>query len=252
VHNKASLVTALLLLVTSQAQSVVLNGGFELPGLPPLELSKSLTNGSTFLPGWTVVDNALGELPFYGKNDLDDLAFSGAYGVALNQGSGITTTFRAEPNRFYEFSVWLSPDSCKVCEPPSPLEVTISGNTYVLPYVSGWSRQTLQFYTTNSINTLKLFNASSSPDLKRFKIDDVSVLQVPGATLGVQLLPVVTLTGNIGSKYEIQSAATLNSPTWKFLRTITLSNSPTFFLDTNLVSNFDLLPLQIYRAIRLP
>jgi hypothetical protein len=230
-----------------QAQSVLLNGGFELPGLPQGENQRFLTNGSTFIPGWTIINDGVGQPPFYGNRELNDAVLNGEYGLVLNQESGVKTTFRTQVGEFYEVGLWLRPDDCKGCSTPAALRVTISGNVVYLPILQGWTYQTVQFYATQSVNTLELYNPASTPDFKRYTIDDVVVQKVPGAVLGARLQPVVTLEGTIGAKYQIQAANDLHAPLWTTLTNLTLSNSPTLFLDTTSTSRF-----RIYRAVRVP
>jgi hypothetical protein len=230
--------------------SVVLNGGFESPGLPPGQDILYLTNGSTYVSGWTVIDDGVGQPPFYGNTDLNDAVLNGEYGLVLNQESGIKTTFRAQVGAFYELSLWLRPDDCPGCQTPAPLRVTISGNATPLPIVSGWSFQTLQFYASNSVNTLELFNPASRSDYKRWTLDDVAIREVPGAVMGARLQPVVTVEGTVGARYQIQWASNLNAPIWTTLTNIVLSNSPSFFLDTNSF-NPGAPPQRVYRAVRV-
>ena len=231
------------------APNLVLNGGFELPGLPANQNVLYLTNGSTYISGWTALNDSSGQPLFYGNTDLNDAVFSGEYGVVLNQGSGIRTTFRTEVGSFYEFGAWIRPDDCPGCVTPAPLRLTLAGRVLELPIREGWSYQTVQFFATNSVHVLELFNQSSTPDFKRWTIDEISVRKVQGALLGVRLQPVVTVEGTIGAKYQIQAATNLHAPLWTTLTNITLSNSPTLFLDTNFTGN---LQHRIYRSIRVP
>ena len=243
-------VLLLLMLATaagSNAQNVLSNGGFELPGLPAGVNRLFLTNGSTFVSGWTVVDDGVGQPPFYGNTELNDAVLNGEYGLVLNQESGVSTAFRAEVGAFYEVGLWLRPDDCSGCVTPAPLRVTISGNAVYLPIVEGWSYQTVQFYATQSRNTLQLYNPASTSDYKRYTIDDVVIQKLTGAILSARLLPVVTIEGTIGSRYQIQSATNLNATLWTTLTNLTLSNSPTLFIDTSNLGRF-----RIYRAVRVP
>ena len=245
----------LLTLATSallSGQNVIRNGGFELPGLPENEDVKFLPNGSTFISGWTVIDDGVGQQPFYGTRRLNDAVLNGSYGVVLNQESGIKTTFTAEVGAFYELSLWLRPDDCRGCVTPAPLRVTLSGNSISMNLVEGWSYQTVQFYATNAANSLEIYNPASTSDFKRYTIDDVAIRQVPGAVLGARLQPVVTVEGTIGAKYQIQAANNLNAPIWTTLTNLVLSNSPTFFLDTAPVDSSGGARQRIYRAIRVP
>jgi len=226
------------------------NGGFESPGLPSNQDMRLLPDGSTFLPGWTVIDDGVGQQPFYGNTDLNDAVLNGEYGLVLNQGSGVKTTFATQFGSFYELSLWLRPDDCMSCDSPAPLEATIAGTTYHLTQLSGWSFQTIQFVATKRLSTLELFNPSSPRDFKRYTIDDVAIRKVNGAILTARLAPVVTVEGTLGAKYQIQAATNLTAPVWTTLTNLTLSNNPTFFLDTN--SYTPSAPLnRVYRAIRV-
>jgi len=165
----------------------------------------------------------------------------------LNQGSGVKTTFRAEVAEFYELSLWVRPDDCPGCTTPAPLRVSVGGNVVSLPVEEGWTHQKVEFFTSRSLNTLELFNPASPSDYKRYTIDEVVIQKLTGAILTARLLPVVTIEGTIGAKYQIQSATTLTAPMWTTLTNLTLSNSPTLFIDTSGLGRF-----RIYRAVRVP
>jgi hypothetical protein len=234
-------------------QEIISNGGFELPGLPNNQTQQHLTNGSSFLPGWKVLDDGIGEPLFYAQRPLTEAAFDGGFGVMLNQGSGLTATFRAQPGSFYELALWVRPDDCRQCVTPAPLRVTIAGNVHFLPLVSGWSRQTIQFYATNSINTLELFNPSSTPDAKRFGVDAVSLTKLGGAVLAARFFPGLIIDGVPGAKYQIEAAPNLESITWQTLTNIVIPFSPYLYMDVDLKRPFDYPPRQrIYRATRIP
>ena len=251
----ALLILALAVLPLSRAQNLIFNGGFELPGLPSGQDMLLLTNGSTYITGWSIIDDGVGQRPFYGNGDLNDAMLNGEYGLVLNQGSGVRTVFRTEVGAFYELSLFVRPDDCRSCVTPAPLRVTISGNSanrpiiteVRLPITPGWFHHKVQFYSTHTVNNLELYNSSSTPDSKRFAIDDVAIQKVDGAVLGVSLRPVVSVEGDIGAKYQIQGATNLNAPMWNILTNLILSNSPTLFLDTSTTA-----PHRIYRAIRVP
>lgn len=243
---------ALLWIQGSFGQNPILNNSFEIPGLPEREQSRFLTNGSTFIAGWTVVDDGVGEPPIYVKGPYSEAIVTGEYGLILNQGSGVKTVFHADAGAFYEFAVWLRPGTCKVCVSPAPLEVTISGNVYHLPLVEGWSRQTIQFWATNALNSLEIRNPSSPADFKQFGIDEVSVTKLNGATLGVRFYPGVIVNGFLGQHYEIQAANDLNSPSWVTLTNIFLTNSPYIFIDLDPKRPTEYPPgNRIYRAIQV-
>ena len=194
-----------------------------------------------------MINDGVGQPPFYGNTELNDAVFSGEYGLVLNQGSGVRATFRAEIGEFYEVSLWVRPDDCPGCSTPAPLRVTVGGNVLSLPVEQGWTRQKVDFQATRSLNTLELFNPSSSTDYRRYTIDDVVIQKLTGAILSARLLPVVTIEGTIGARYQIQSATNLNATLWTTLTNLTLSNSPTLFIDTSNLGRF-----RIYRAVRVP
>jgi hypothetical protein len=245
-----ALTTSAFLHGQSGGQNLLPNGGFEVPGMPANQNMQLLTNKSTFVPGWIAIDDGVGQPPFYGNTDLNDAVLNGEYGIVLNQGSGLKTSFPTDVGAFYEFSIWLRPDDCLSCDTPAPLRVNISGTVYHLALASGWTFQTIQFVSAAPVNTLEIFNPSSPRDYKRFSIDDLAIRKVPGAILSAQLRPVVTVEGILGAKYQIQSATNLTAPMWTTLTNLTLSNNPTFFMDTN--SFTPSAPFhRIYRAVRI-
>jgi hypothetical protein len=254
VRTYAFIIVAFAASVLLQAQlaqpNLLPNGGFESPGLPSNQDMLLLTNGSTYVSGWTVIDDGVGQPPFYGNTDLNDAVLNGEYGLVLNQGSGVRTTFRTEFGSFYELSLWIRPDDCMSCQNPAPLQVTIGGASYLIPQLPGWTYQTIQFFATNRLSTLQLFNQSSPRDYKRYTIDDVAIRKVDGGILTVRLAPVVTVEGTIGAKYQIQAATNLTAPVWTTLTNLTLSNNPTFFMDTNNLSPAAT-RTRVYRAIRI-
>jgi len=241
----------LALLATASGQNLILNPGFEQPGLPNNQLTRPLENGGNFIPGWSVLDDAIGEKPYYAQSPNSDAILSGSYGVILNQGSGLKTTFRAEVGSFYELSVWIRPAECLQCSSPAPLEVRIGASTYFLPLVSGWSRQVVQFFATNSVNTLELINASSPSDFKQFGLDDVSLVKQPGALLAARLYPGIVIQGFTGQKYQIQAASSLDDMSWQTLTNITLTNRPFLFFDVDPGNPLETPPRRIYRAIQV-
>ncbi len=244
----------LSLAVSTSAQNLILNGGFELPGLPANQPSRSLSNGDTYIAGWTVVDDGTGDKSMYVQGPSTDAIQVGNYGLLLNQGSGVRTTFRAAAPSFYELSFWLRPSSCKLCVSPAPLQVTINENVYTIPLIQGWAHPTIQFYTTNSINTLELLNASSPSDYKQFGLDEVTITTVKGSLLAFRFYPGVILNGIVGQHYDIQAAPDLSAPTWTTLTNIFLTNSsPYIFIDMDPKRPLDYPPpRRLYRAIQVP
>ena len=236
------------------AQNLVANGSFELPGLPPSELTRLLPDGDTTIPGWTVVDDGIGQRPIYAQRPNSDAVIQGNHGLILNQGSGIKATFRAQPGNFYELALWIRPGDCMQCVSPAPLRIRISGVSYLLPLVSGWSRQTVQFWVTNSVNSLEILNSSSPSDFKQFGVDDVSITKVQGTSLDIRFYPGVILEGIVGQHYEIQAATDLNAPVWQTLTNIFVTNAmPIIYFDADVKRPLDYPPKRrVYRAVQVP
>jgi hypothetical protein len=242
------------IIVEAGAQNLILNGGFEQPGLPSNEQKRFLANESTFVAGWNVIDDGVGEQPFYVRRPFSEAVLSGEYGILLNQGSGLRTTFRARPDTFYELSLWIRPSECTQCQSPAPMRVMINQTRYILPLVSGWSQQRIQFWATNSVNTLEILNPSSPADYKQYGVDDVSVMKVNGATLNIRMYPGVLIEGFPGERYEVQATTDLNAPSWVTVTNILLTNSPVLFIDMDPKRPLDYPPKErrIYRTVQVP
>jgi hypothetical protein len=75
------------------------------------------------------------------------------------------------------------------------------------------------------------------------QFDDFQFTPDPG--LDVHMYAGLTLSGSIGTTYEIQYSTNVNGPTWQPLADITLTNSPYLYFDTNSASA----PKRFYRAV---
>jgi hypothetical protein len=75
------------------------------------------------------------------------------------------------------------------------------------------------------------------------QFDDFQFTPDPG--LDVRMYAGLTLSGSVGSTYEIQYSTNVNGPTWQPLADITLTNSPYLYFDTNSASA----PKRFYRAL---
>lgn len=240
--------------ICAPAQNLLTNGSFESPGLPNSQPMLLLTNGSTFITGWTAIDDNIGQPPFYTQRPRTDAVLNGNFGVILNQGSGLATSFLAEPGALYQLTVWVRPNDCIQCVTPAPLRVTISGTSYTLPLVSGWSQQTVQFFAPKLHNTLELLNPSSSSDYKQFGLDDVQILKLPGPVLKARFYPGIVIEGFPGQKYQIQAAPSLGAgATWETLTNIVIPVSPYLYMDVDPKRPYDYPPARrIYRAVQVP
>ena len=242
----SSIATALFAapLVTAQigGPNVVINGSFESPGLPRGQSTRPLVNGETFVQAWTVVDDSGEFSPVYTTHNVAH----GSYAIVLDQQSGIRTTVRTQPDTFYELGLWVEADDCAACVEPAPLRITLGGQTVFIVPVSGRAYHRVQFRLSSAVNTLEIFNPSSTGAIKQYYIDDVSLRAVPATTLSARLMPVITIEGIIGARYEIQAATNLLAPVWTTLTNITLSNNPTLFIDRD-----PLFRGRTYRAVRV-
>ena len=75
------------------------------------------------------------------------------------------------------------------------------------------------------------------------QFDDFQFTPDPG--LNVQMYAGLTLSGSVGTTYEIQYSTNVNGPTWQPLADITLTNSPYLYIDTNSTSA----QKRFYRAV---
>lgn len=253
-HPVVVLKTKLLLLIgiaaviaaSSRAQiagpNVVINGSFESPGLPRGQSTRPLVNGDNYIQAWRVIDDSGEFAPLYTTHNVSH----GSYAVVLDQQSGIRTTVRTLSDTFYELGLWVEADDCAACVEPAPLRITFGGQTVLIPPVSGRAYHRVQFRTSSTVNTLEIFNPSSTGAIKQYTIDDVSLRTIPATMLTARLMPVITIEGIIGARYEIQAATNLLAPVWTTLTNLTLSNNPTLFIDRD-----PLFRGRTYRAVRV-
>lgn len=75
------------------------------------------------------------------------------------------------------------------------------------------------------------------------QFDDFQFVPDPG--LDVRMYAGLTLSGSVGTTYEIQYSSDLNGTNWQPLADITLTNSPYLYFDTNSASA----PKRFYRAL---
>jgi hypothetical protein len=230
----------------------IANGDFESPGLPGREDFRYLTNGDTFVTGWTVINDGLGEPLYYVKRT--NSVYEGQYAIALNQGSGMQTILATDLGSLYEVSFWIrsQPLGCASCFPPSPLRVTVADVVTNFPVIEGWSYRTVQFIATNATPRLEIFNPSPAGDFRGYVLDDVNVVKLTAPVLDELLYPGIVLTGQVGATFQIQITDNLSNSPWEPLTNVLLPSSPFLFLDIDPTRPFDYPPKRMYRAVQLP
>ena len=145
------------------------------------------------LPGWTVFDDGIFEPPYLGKlPGYTNVVHHGTYGIALNQGSGIRTTFATDSNAIYRLEFWLKLQGNVT---PSPLQVTIAGIVTNIPITTVWTRHSLRFTATsiNAAAVLQFNNVSPVGKGLTIGLDEISLVRYP--LLQATLLPALFLEG---------------------------------------------------------
>lgn len=203
-HLFAALATAVAAVNSTQAQNLLANGDFELPGFGVPPYYRYTANGdSSTLAGWTVINDGIGEAPYvmhagYPAYDATGIPH-GTYAVSLNQGSGLRTTFPMVGNTAYELSFWVRPGEADGSGhfTPDPLAVQVAGVTANIPPTgSGWSYHTLVFIAPSSdpAALLEFLNPSPVGDFRGWAIDAVAIATVvPEPAWGA--LPMAGLAG---------------------------------------------------------
>lgn len=163
------------------AAGLVSNGGFEAPGT--VTTYQYLSNGdSTSIPGWSVSDDGAGEKPYLmNKNrpggSYTNRVFEGSFAIALNQGSGITTTFPVTAGTTYTLTFYARKNNTTGY---APLEVTVAGTTTgfadITTSFQGYA-YTFTATTTDPAAVLRFTNPSPTPDYKTYDLDAVSVVE---------------------------------------------------------------------------
>lgn len=184
---------------------LITNGDFEQPGLSAAIGDQSanyryLSNGDTFLPGWTVIDDGTDEMPYLFRSDRFS-TLQGNYSVWLNIGSGVTTTFATVAGRTYELSMLMYESDNNGAGPAAPLQIDVAGfsTTFTGPFQQVVTR-TYQFTagSTDNAASLRLFDASNGGgNFAGYKIDAIDINEVESvplptsAALGIGLLGLV-------------------------------------------------------------
>ena len=177
------LLTAMLPLSSTLAANLLSNGGFESPGTVATYLF--LSNNATSVTGWTAIDDGVGERPYLmNKNrpggNYTNRVVEGIYAMAINQGSGIKTTFPVTAGVTYTLSFQARKGTTAGY---TPLEVSVAGFNTTYANVTGSFQLLTYTFTASSTNPaaeLKFFNSSPTPDYKTYDIDAVVVEEGTG------------------------------------------------------------------------
>lgn len=182
------LLAAVLPLSPAMAANLLSNGGFESPGTVNTFLY--LSNNDTSVSGWTVIDDGLGERPYLMNKNRPGGSYSnrvveGTYAMAINQGSGIKTTFPVTAGVVYTLSFQARKGSTADY---APLEVSVAGFDTTFAGVTGSFQLLTYTFTANTTNLaaeLSIFNSSSTPDYKTYDIDAVVIEEGSGPSVPV-------------------------------------------------------------------
>ena len=178
----------MLLAVTAamqiRAQNLVTNGDFESPQYSSPPYYRYLANPSWqpqlgSLPGWTVLDDGVGEPPYLAALPAyTNVVHHGSYGIALNQGSGIRTTVTIQSNTVYQLSYWIKLQGSVT---PSPLEVTVAGAVTDVPVTTNWTRHVSQFTaaSTELAAVVQFNNVSPAGPGQTIGLDEISLVEHP-------------------------------------------------------------------------
>ena len=139
---------------------------------------------------------------------------------------------------------------------PNEFSVSWNGSTLFdqvnIPATAGWTN--LQF-VVSATGTSTLLQFGERDDNLYLGLDDVSLTPIPAAVF--QLATVLKTNNNFkfawnaltGIVYQVQFKTNLLQTDWAVLNSITATNTPVTFVDTNPVTGF---PQKFYRLLLLP
>lgn len=180
------MLAAVIPLTPATAANLLSNGSFESPGTVTTYLF--LSNNAASVTGWTVIDDAVGERPYLmNKNrpggNYANRVVDGIYALAINQGSGIKTSFPVTAGVTYTLSFQVRKNTAVGY---TPLEVSVAGFDTTFANVTGSFQLVSYTFTagsTNSAAELRFFNSSPTPDYKTYDIDAVVVEEGTGPSV---------------------------------------------------------------------
>lgn len=203
------LVTTLGLVVPATGQ-LVTNGDFESPGFTPapdyyryMHVNFGTQN---FLTGWNFAGTVQYQASFLMRTGVaggyDAYIGAGTYGVALEEGALMTTTFTAVAGQQYQFSV-LARSTGSL--PANAFEVTADGTQATFSPTATFLTYTFNFtaVTTGAATLLLEVDAVGPPSLVAY-IDNVSITAIPEPSTYALGLGVVSLVA-LGVRRRRQS-----------------------------------------------
>jgi hypothetical protein len=222
-------------------QPLVQNGGFETGDWTGWTLSSD---------GYSLVDSSsISRISPHSGTYLAALGAEGSPGM-------LSQTLQTVASRSYLLSLWLNSPTVRGGNTPNEFSVSWNGNTLFdqvnIPPISGWTN--LQFIVTAAgSSTVLQFGERDDPWY--LGLDDVSLTPIPAAAF--QSTTVTATNNNLkftwnamtGLVYQVQFKTNLLQTNWTVLQSITATNTPIIFVDTNPVTGF---PQKFYRLLLLP
>lgn len=181
---------------TASAQNLLTNGDFENPGfsfVPSVDWQLQTNNyrylntgANAALADWIVADNNIGQRSFI-YHDSRYAVSSGHYGVALDEGTSITSGFNTQRGGRLDLSLNMTWASCPLCLQPSPLEVVVDGQKVAsfAGLSSDWRYSDMthsysaSFVVGAGAHTLTLSNPQHLGDFREYRIDNVVLTAAP-------------------------------------------------------------------------
>lgn len=227
------------------AQNLLINPGFELGGFVDRgDGFQILSNGSTAMTGWTVINDSLawGKYPNSAVNVHPVIPREGEFfldlqGDGLNGApfGGVSQSIATVAGRKYvlRFSLGTQQDAGSPFT-HGPVSVTASAGatSSVFTYSptgtgSQWGEFKLVFVAQGASTLISIIGQSTAGGAY-IGLDHTSVVEVKEPTLAIALvdgLPRLTLTGSIGSTYRIHYTDDLSSTNWPTLVDLTLTTA---------------------------
>jgi hypothetical protein len=186
---------------------------------------------------------------------------SGSYFAALgaqNSLGYLSQTLPTVVNQSYLLSLYLDSPTYggQKDEFPNDFSVSWNGNTLFsqtnIPPTGGWTNLQFIVIATSSSTVLQF---GELDDLFYLGLDDVTLTPIPAAA--IQPVTVVKTNSNLkfswtaltGLVYQVQFQTNLLQTNWTVLKSITATNTPVTFVDTNPITTF---PQKFYRLLLLP
>lgn len=278
---KAQILSCLVLGVcpTLQAQNLLVNGGFELPGRPSPNSVLYLPNGATTVTGWVSVDNVPTAVqadnlyyraPYYGHPAAD-----GEHFVVIDNNSyaspslnGLYQNFATVPGQVYRVTFAASTEISH--GNPGLLRVSAGDTTNhyaltnvngfplppTLPYnFTGWRNHSFTFTAIANSTRLQFadegFQVGGDPSIGNASpmIDKVSV-ELERERVFVQVSEVeIYWTSRTNKMHQVQYRSTLTSNTWVDLGVPIAGNGSRLSLRDSLPSGE---PQRFYRVNTVP